>query len=51
MGGKDLQWSNVVNIDVNMEEADDNDAEAGDQEEQEPDAEEMWNKMSDFPKN
>ena len=35
--------------DVHMEEAVDNDAEAG--EEQEPDAEEMWNKMSDFPRN
>ena len=35
--------------DVHMEEPDDNDAEAG--EEQEPDAEEMWNKMSDFPNN
>ena len=33
--------------DVIMEKADDNEAEAG-EEEQEPDAEEMWNKMSDL---
>ena len=47
--GENVGEEGEASDDVHMEEDDDNEAEAG--EEQEPDAEEMWNKMSDFPNN